>query len=62
MVGMFDRLGMKTNVRNTVGMFFLPFQAERTQSEAAYEQRMTGAGPSYREKQCVQVQCTECRE
>ena len=27
LVGLFDRVGLRTNVRNTVGMVFRPFQA-----------------------------------
>ena len=60
LVGLFDRVGLLTNSGNTVGMVCLPCQAARTQSEVAYEQRMTGEGPSYRERQKRQVQCKEC--
>ena len=61
-VGLFERVGLNTNVRKTVRMVCRPCQTEVTQSEAAYGQRMTGAGPSYRERQRVWVQCAECRE
>ena len=50
LVGLFDRVGLRTNVRKTVGMVCRPYQAAGTQSEAAYERRMTGVGPSYCEK------------
>ena len=40
LVGLFDRVSLKTNVGKTEGMVCHPFQAERTQSEAAY-----GSGP-----------------
>ena len=48
LVGLFNRLGLWTNVRKTVGMVCRPCQAAGTQSEAAYGQRMMGEGPSYR--------------
>ena len=48
LVGLFDRVGLRKNVRKTVGMVFRPCQAEGTQLEAAYWRQMTGEGPSYR--------------
>ena len=42
LVGLFDRVGLKTNAGKKVGMFCRPFQAAGTQSEAAYKQRMMG--------------------
>ena len=51
LVGLFDRVGLRTNVRTTVGMVCLPYQAAGTQSEAAYGRQMTGEGPTYRERQ-----------
>ena len=62
LVGMFDRVGLNMNVRKTVRIFCCPYQVAGTQSEAEYERRMTGTGPSYRERQCVCVQCSECGE
>ena len=50
LVGMFDRVGMRNNIEKTVGMICCPYQAVGTQSEAAYEQRMTGKVLSYRER------------
>ena len=47
MVGLFDRVGLKTNVGKTVKMVCCPCQAEGMQSEAEYGRRMTGSGPSY---------------
>ena len=49
LVDLFDRVGLRTNVRKTVGMVCHPFQATGTQSEAAYGQQMTGEGASYQE-------------
>ena len=53
---------MKTNVGKTFEMVCHSCQAEGTQSEAAYKQRITGVGPSYQERQRVRVQCMECGE
>ena len=49
MVGLFNRVVLRNNVRKTVGMVCHPCQAAGTQSEAAYRRRMTGEGPLYRE-------------
>ena len=62
LVGMFNWVGLRTNVGKTVGMVFLPCQASGIQLEAAYERRMTGAGFSYRERQQVRVQSSEYGE
>ena len=42
LVGLLNRVGVWTNVRNTVGMFCCPCQVEGTQSEASYGRWMTG--------------------
>ena len=62
LVGLFDRVGLRTNVGKTISMVCHPCQAVGTQLEAAYGQRMTGEGPSYRERQKGQVQFRECGE
>ena len=48
LLGMLDRLGLKTSVDNTVKMLYRLFQVTGTQLEADYERHMTGAGPYYR--------------
>ena len=48
LLGMLDRLGMKTSVDNTFEMVYRLFQVAGTQPEAEYERRMTVARPSYR--------------
>ena len=48
LVGLFYRVGLRTNVRKTVGMFCHPCQAAGNLSEAAYGKRVTGEGPMYR--------------
>ena len=41
MMGLFDRVGLHTNVRKTVGMVFRTFQAAGVRAEKAYTRRMT---------------------
>ena len=53
LLGVFYRVGLKTKVRKMVRMVCHPCQAAGTQSDAAYEQHMTGVGPSYQERQRV---------
>ena len=60
--GLLDRVGLWTNVGETVGMVCRPCQAAGTQSEAAYGRQMTVEGPSYRERQKGRVQGRECGE
>ena len=40
--GLFDRVGLHTNVRNTFRMLFRPYHAVGTQLDAAYERQMMG--------------------
>ena len=47
LVGLFDWVGLSTNVRKTVGMVCHPCQAACTQSEVAYKCRITSAVPPY---------------
>ena len=42
--GLFDRVGLQTNFRKTVGIIFRPFLSTRNQSEAAYKLWMMGEG------------------
>ena len=62
LMGIFDRVGMKTNVRKTVGMVCHPCRAVGVQADEAYTRRITGAGRSYKERQRERVSCPECRE
>ena len=41
LTGLFDRMGIQTNVRKTVGMICRPYQAVGTKLETAHKQRMT---------------------
>ena len=48
LVGLFDIVGLRNNVRKTVGMVCYPCQAAGNQSEAAYGRWMMGEVPYYR--------------
>ena len=62
LVGLFDKVGLKTSIWKMVGMVCRMSLAEGTHSELVYKRRMMGVGPSYRERHHVRVQCLECRE
>ena len=55
-VGMFNRVFLKINIRKTAGKVCCPCQAAGTQLEAEYRIRTTRARPSYPERQRVWVQ------
>ena len=44
LVILFERVGLRTNVENTISMVCRPCQAAGTKSEVAYGQKMTGGG------------------
>ena len=62
LVGLFDRVELRTNVGKTVGMVCRPFQAADNQSEAAYGRRTMGEVLTYRERLKGRVSCREFRE
>ena len=62
LVGLFGRVGLQTNFGKTVGMVYHPCQAVGDISEVAYGRRVTGEGPTYRERLKVQVLCGACGE
>ena len=55
LVGLFDRVGLRTNFRKTVRMVCHPCQATGNLSIAAYGRRVTGVGHTYRERLKAQV-------
>ena len=57
LVSLFERVGLRTNVGKTVRMVCRPCQEAVTQSLAAYGQKMTVEGPTYRERQKERVEC-----
>ena len=48
LVGLFCRVGLRTNVGKTVGIVFRPCQGAGNLLEAAYGRRITGGRPTYR--------------
>ena len=62
LVGLFDRVGLHTNVGKTVSMVCHPCQAAGNITQTAYRRRLTGEGRSYREQQRDRVECEECCE
>ena len=50
LVSLFERVGLRTNIWKTVSMVCRPCQAAGTQLVAAYGRKMTGEGPTYRER------------
>ena len=60
LVGFFDRVGLRTNVRKAVGMVCHPFQATGNLSDAAYGRRVMVEGPTYKERLKGRVSCREC--
>ena len=50
LVGLFDRVGLKTNVWKTVGMVCHPCQAAGNLTMVAYWRRIMGEVHSYREQ------------
>ena len=60
LVSLFEQVGLQNNVGKTVSMDCRPCQVAGTQSVAVYWRRMTGEGPTYRERQKERVECREC--
>ena len=56
-MGLFDRVGLQTNVRKTVGVVFRTFRAARVQAEKSYTWRMTGEGIRFKVRQRERVIC-----
>ena len=57
LTGLFDRVGLRTNVCKTVGMVFRPCQAAEVWAEKSYTRRMKGEGRSFKERQRERVLC-----
>ena len=60
LVGLFDRVGLKTNTGKTVSMTCRPCPAVVNRSEAAYSHTMTGEGLTYLERNWGRVECRDC--
>ena len=57
LVGLFDRVGLKTNQHKTVSMTCRSCSPSGNRSEASYAHTMTGAGPTPRERKRERVTC-----
>ena len=51
LTGLFDQVGIQTNIRNIAGMVCRPVRAAEVQEDKAYTQRMIGGGLSLKERQ-----------
>ena len=60
LVGLFERVGLHTNVGKMVSMKCRPCPAAGNQSEVEYGRKMTGEGPTYRKRQKERVECGDC--
>ena len=60
LMGIFDWVGLRTNVRKTVEMVCRPFRAAGVQADEAYTRRMTGEGGGFKEQQREWILCPEC--
>ena len=60
LVGLFERVGLHTNVGKTVSMKCRPCPAAGNQLEVEYGRKMTGEGPMYRERHKERVECGDC--
>ena len=58
--GLFDRMGLRTNICKTAGMVFQPCRADRVRADKAYTRRIMGEGTSFKEQQRKRVTCPEC--
>ena len=62
LTGLFERVRLKTNFQNNIGMVCHPYRAARVRADEAYTRQMTGAGRSNKELQRERVSCPECRK
>ena len=62
LVGLFDRVGLRTNVGKTFSMFCHPYPAAGNLTTEAYRRKIMGMGQSYRERLRDQVACGACGE
>ena len=59
--GLFEWVGLQTNVRNTVGMVCRPCREARARADKAYTRRTTRERRSFKEQQREWVSCPELR-
>ena len=59
-MGLFDRVGLNTNINKTVSMTCRPCTAAGNRSEEAYGRLMTREGLAFRERKRDRVECGDC--
>ena len=59
-IGLFEKVGLKTNEKKTKYMVFRGPAAPFSLSDKAYARRCTGKGESYEERRKAQVKCDIC--
>ena len=60
LIGLFDQVGLKKNVKKSMGVVCHPCRADGVRADKAYIRRMMGEGRSYKERQRGQVNYPEC--
>ena len=59
LTGLFDRVGLKANIKKTVGVVCRPFWVAVIQADKSYTRGIIGVGRIYKERQQERVQCPE---
>ena len=60
LTGLFDQVGLRTDISNTVGMVCQPCRVAGVRSYKAYNPMMTREGMSFKERKWEQVSYPEC--
>ena len=61
LVAIFNRVGLRTNIRKTVSIAYQPCQAGAgNRTEVEYSRRLTGLGKTYTERQTEKLACRDC--
>ena len=60
LVGLFECVGIRTNVGKMVSMTCRSCPASGKKLEKAYRRKITGEGPTYWERQKERVECGDC--
>ena len=60
LTGLFEQVGLRTNVRNTVGMVCRPFRVDWVREYKAYTWKMTVDGRIFKDSQRERELCPKC--
>ena len=60
LTGLFDRMGLRTNVRKTMGMVCSILRTARVREDESYTRIITGDGSSFKKRERERVLCPEC--